>query len=130
MNLDISIVVLSNLRKDVGRDIEVVVGLPTRNPMSLPFAHKPIFADRLEQYDLFIYSEDDILISERNIVAFRQSQDLLHKDEIAGFLRTERAPDGTIYFPDVHGRFHWDPGSVSRRADRHFAFFSNEHSPC
>src|SRR5882672_4896242 len=64
MPFDIDIVVLSNLDKAVGTGVEVVVGLPTRNPWSLPFAHKKIFVDRVKKYDLFIYSEDDTLITE------------------------------------------------------------------
>src|SRR4029077_12422432 len=67
MAFDVDIVVLSNLRKHLSADIRVFVGLPNRNPWSLPFAHKPLFLEGLEQYDLFVYSEDDILITERNL---------------------------------------------------------------
>src|ERR1022692_4253123 len=70
MPYDVHIVVLSNVQKHLSPDIEVLVGLPTKNPRSLPFGHKPVLAQRLEQYDLFIYSEDDTLITERNIKAF------------------------------------------------------------
>ena len=44
MPLDVDIVVISNEAKDLGPGIEVAVGLPSSNPWSLPFAHKPICA--------------------------------------------------------------------------------------
>ena len=70
MSFDVDIVILSNLKKQPAPDIEVLVGLPSRDPWSLPFRHKKVFADRIEHYDLFVYSEDDILITERNLRAF------------------------------------------------------------
>jgi 2-polyprenyl-3-methyl-5-hydroxy-6-metoxy-1,4-benzoquinol methylase len=130
MPYQIDIVVVSNIPKSLGSGIEVVVGLPSKNPWSLPFAHKKIFIERQNQYDLFIYSEDDTLISQHNIEAFLQATAVLKPNEIAGFLRTEQAPDGTIYFSTVHNHYHWDPHSVCRRGDDVFAFFSNEHGAC
>src|SRR5271167_4526523 len=81
------IVVLSNAPKDLGSNVTVIVGLPNKHPWSLPFGHKRIFADRVNDYDLFVYSEDDMLVTERNIEAFRQATTVLEDDEIAGFLR-------------------------------------------
>jgi SAM-dependent methyltransferase len=124
------IVVTSNLRKDLGSDVEVVVGLPTKNPRSLPFAHKKIFTDRRNEYDLFIYVEDDILITQRNIDAFLEATKILPQNEYAGFFRTETDSNGGIYFPDVHKQYHWDAASFCSRGGRTFAFFTNEHSGC
>src|SRR5262245_29115069 len=91
MSFDVDLVVLSNLKKEVAPDIEVVVGLPSRNPWSLPFAHKKLFADRIEKYDIFVYSEDDILITEHNLRAFLKVSAALREGELAGFLRIEKA---------------------------------------
>lgn len=130
MKFDIDIVVLSNLNKQVGSGVEVVVGVPTKDPWSLPFAHKRIFAERVNDYDLFVYSEDDILVTQENIDAFLRACSVLPETEIPGFLRIEKAPDGTTYYPEVHHRFHWDPASVRRRGEFAFAFFTNEHAAC
>src|SRR3982074_221985 len=70
MLFDVDIIILSNLDKRLDPKIEVLVGLPDRDPWSLPFAHKQVFADRLEEYDLFVYSEDDMLITQKNLRAF------------------------------------------------------------
>ena len=82
MSYSVDIVVLSNIPKELDPDIEVIVGLPAKNPWSLPFTHKRIFAERSKYYDLFIYSEDDILIKQKNIEAFLKVQAILPDDEI------------------------------------------------
>lgn len=130
MPFHIDIVILSNLEKKPAPEIECLVGLPSRNPWSLPFAHKKLFADRADEYDLFIYSEDDILIQETNIRAFLQVTPLLKSDEIAGFIRIEKAAGGENSYPDMHGFFHWDPRSIRTRGDHVLARCTNEHAAC
>src|SRR5208337_2056619 len=71
MSHQVDIVVFSNLQKDFGQDATcLAVDMRGSDPWSLPFAHKRIMADRIDKFDLFIYSEDDTLITERNIAAF------------------------------------------------------------
>jgi 2-polyprenyl-3-methyl-5-hydroxy-6-metoxy-1,4-benzoquinol methylase len=130
MPYKVDLVVLSNIPKEVGSGVEVLVGLPAKDPWSLPFGHKKLFADKLNDYDLFIYSEDDTPLSERNIESFLRVSEVLPDDEITGFVRSELAPDGTQHFCDVFGPFHWDLTSVKKRAGYTFAFFTNEHSAC
>jgi hypothetical protein len=130
MPYDIDIVVLSNVSKDLGRNVTVITGLPSKNPHSLPFGHKRVFADRKDAYDLFIYTEDDILITQRNIEAFLRVTSLLPPQELAGFFRWEQYPDGRRYYPDAHDFHRWLPNSVSVIGDHTFARFTNEHSGC
>src|SRR5208337_1353936 len=130
MPYDVDVVVLSNTRKALGADVELVVGLPSPDPWSLPFAHKRIFADRLNDYDLFIHTEDDMLITQRKVEAFLQLRKVLPEQEVPGFLRYERSEDGKINYPDVHSHFHWDPASVCSRGPYALAFLTNEQSAC
>ena len=95
-------------------------------PRGLPFDARPIFADRPD-YDLYVYSEDDVLITERNVRAFLWASLLLPDGEISGMIRYEQSPE-RVNFPDVHGGFHWDP-SVKRGVHL-FAHFTNEHAGC
>ncbi|RFB81081.1 class I SAM-dependent methyltransferase [Methylovirgula sp. 4M-Z18] len=129
MSFDIDIVVLSNIYKSAP-GVECLVGLPAKNPWSLPFGHKKLFVDRRDDYDLFIYSEDDILIAEPSLRAWLEVTTSLEEDEIAGFLRVEFGGDGARSYPDVHGHFHWTPLSVRRRGDYTLAHFTNEHAAC
>jgi 2-polyprenyl-3-methyl-5-hydroxy-6-metoxy-1,4-benzoquinol methylase len=131
MSFDVHVVVLSNRRPEAIPDVEVViVDLRGKDPRSLPFSHRRLFAERLNGYDLFIYTEDDQLITESNIRAFLDLLTVLAEDEVAGFLRFEHAADGGMHYPDIHGHFHWDPGSVHVRGEYVFAQLTNEHSGC
>ena len=128
MELDVEIVVFSEAPKSLGNDVKVKVGLPSKDPWSLPFGHQSLFAENANRYDLFIYSEDDILIAEEGIRAFVRMTELLEPDEIAGFMRYETGISGTMYLPDVHGGYHWKPDSVRKRGEHLFAEFTNEHA--
>jgi len=128
MPYEVDIVVNTNIPKNLGPGVEVVVGFPAADPRSLPFAHKQIFADRSDKYDLFIYTEDDTLITKENIEAFLRVTAVLPENELAGFLRTEQRSDGAVFFPDVIFHYHWDVESIRRRGAYKFAFFSDEHS--
>jgi len=99
MPMHVDVVVVSEAAKDLGSGVEVVVGLPSKNPWSLPFAHKPIFARRVDGYDLFAYSEDDIGVGEGNIQAFLRLTPQLKPSEIAGFLRYEVDNSGSLSLP-------------------------------
>jgi 2-polyprenyl-3-methyl-5-hydroxy-6-metoxy-1,4-benzoquinol methylase len=96
----------------------------------LPFGHKSLFAERIQRYDLYIYSEDDTLITERNIDAFVRVTPHLPDRYIAGFIRYEIAPDGRKYYSTIHSGYHWDPDSVLKNGDYIFAHYTNEHSAC
>lgn len=128
MNFDLNIIVLSNAPKNLGPDIEVIIGLPTADTWSLPFAHKPILVEKAGLYDLFIYTEDDIGVTEDNIRAFLRLSPHLASDEIAGFLRYEIGSDGSRSFPDMHGAFHWRPETVRYCKGGLLAEYSNEHA--
>jgi len=154
MSFDVDLVVLSNLPKFVADGVEVIVVPRRRMPwtrhgtfngkrsfkflrqeyrdwvrhLDLPFAHRQVFADRLNDYDLFLYSENDTLITERNLQAFLSVSASLPANEIPGFLRFEEGPDGRLNYPEVHGHFHWESSSVRKRGDHTLAFFTNEHA--
>jgi 2-polyprenyl-3-methyl-5-hydroxy-6-metoxy-1,4-benzoquinol methylase len=152
MSMDVDVVVYSDAPRDLGEgvkvvvvvetlwpffrrwpqkartEVKVVVGWPTTRLWSLPFAHKDLFAHNLDKYDLFAYSEDDVLVTETNVQAFLRATPQLGADEIAGFLRYEVDGTGKWSMPEMHGPFHWRSNSVSRRGEYTVAEFSNEHA--
>ena len=128
MNLDVNVVVTAEAAKSVDLGVEVRVGTPTRHPHSLPFAHKQVFADNVDRYDLFVYTEDDIDVSEECLRAFVRVTRVLDPWELAGYIRYEVAADGERILPDVHGPFHWRPESVRRRGEFLTAQFTNQHA--
>lgn len=130
MPFEVEIVVLCESAKGFGPHVSELVGLPTKDPWSLPFGHRKLFIDNADNYDLFIYTEDDTLIREANVRAYLLGSASLPADMLPGFIRYECFPDGTRRYPDIHGPFHWVPGSVGRSGDYVYADFSNDHSAC
>jgi 2-polyprenyl-3-methyl-5-hydroxy-6-metoxy-1,4-benzoquinol methylase len=128
LSFHVKVVVVSDIPKDLGAEVEVIVGLPTTDPWSLPFAHKAVLAQKVDDYDLFAYSEDDMEVTEENIRAFLHITPRLAPDEIAGFLRFEVDESGQRSLPDVHQCFRWKPDSVRRRGTSLVAEFTNEHA--
>jgi 2-polyprenyl-3-methyl-5-hydroxy-6-metoxy-1,4-benzoquinol methylase len=155
MSFHVDIVVLSNLSREIAPGVQVVAVQPRRkwSPLRIsgalrrpwlvpqeyrewkrhlefPFAHKRILAERVNDYDLFIYSEDDVLITEKNLRAFLRVSAVLPENEIPGFLRFEQGADGSLNYPEVHGIFHWDPRTVRSHSEYTLAFFTCEHAAC
>lgn len=130
MPYEVEVHVFSERPKDYPADVTVHVGLPTRDPWSLPFAHRALFAGRVDRHDLFVYSEDDTLIEQRHLEAFLAASRALPDDHVAGFLRYEQGPDGARSYPDIHGPYHWAADSVGRAGGYLHARLSNEHAAC
>lgn len=130
MPFDVDIVVLCEASKGFGSDVTEIVGLPTKDPWSLPFGHRKLFVDRAQDYDLFIYTEDDILIREGNVWAFLRASESLPENLLPGFLLYELYPDGSKNYPQIHGPYHWVPSSVTRVGKYVCADLSNDHSAC
>jgi len=130
MPFDVDIVILSEAPKDFGEEVELLVGLPSEDPWSLPFGHKKLFSENVDKYDLFIYTEDDTLIRENNIRAFLRASETLPENLLPGFIRYELYPDGSKNYPEIHGPFHWNPKSVASFGDYAYADLSNDHSAC
>jgi len=128
MTMEVDLIVVSESPKELGSGVKVVVGLPSGNPWSLPFAHKAIFAENVERYDLFVYTEDDIEVAEGQIQAFLRATAAMGPDEIPGYLRYETGQDETKLLTDVHGSFCWKPESARHRGEYTIAEFTNEHA--
>ncbi|NED99612.1 class I SAM-dependent methyltransferase [Phytoactinopolyspora halotolerans] len=130
MDIDVTMVILAETAKDIADDVEVRVGLPNANPWSLPFAHRSLFRERRDDYDLFIYAEDDTLIEQRHVDAFLRLSEALPAAYIPGFMRFEEWPDGRRSMSTVHSYYRWDPSSVFVKDNRTFARFTNDHAAC
>lgn len=128
-DVDCRVVVLTNRHKPVD-NAEVLVGLPSKNPYSLPFAHRALFTKHAHDYDLFVYVEDDTPITARNIQAFLDVQQSLCDDEILGFVRSETDPSGTRHIVSANHFFRWLPQSTIVRGPYRLASYSNQHSGC
>jgi SAM-dependent methyltransferase len=124
------IIVQSNIEKNLGDDIQCLVGLPNDDPRSLVFAHRQLFIDNLNNYDLFLYTENDILITQQNIEAFLYISKILPENQVLGFVRYEVNQENEILLTDIHYSYHWIAKSVQCFQSKIFAQFNNKHSAC
>jgi hypothetical protein len=116
--------------KDIRAQLIVLQSGEGRDPLDLPFEARRELAIRLPDADLFVYSEDDMLITERNMRAWcALTAGWIDRNEVAGFMRYELRPDGGLSFPDMHGSFRWMNG-VEERAGEKFAEYTNLHQGC
>lgn len=66
----------------------------------LPYQHRRLFRDHLDEYDYFMYAENDLLIPEEAIRYIVEARSDLHPDDLMGFCRFEENSDGLRYLLD------------------------------
>jgi len=125
---EVLIVLLSDREKPTSPGVEVAVGAPTDNPYSLPFAHRGLFARHKNDFDLFIYSEDDTLLTNANLQRWLELNEKLPPHMVPGFIRHEEDPSGLRTYPSFHSGFHWQTETITKHGDEVVAAYSNLHS--
>ena len=128
MDLDLHLVLFCATQKAFGPDVEIAVRPMGGDTLALTWCHRQFFADRLTEYDVFVYSEDDILITERNLREWIRWNELIgDTDTVPGFFIREESPGGVNYC-QAHASFGWE--GVQEIGGEKFAYFSNVHSAC
>ena len=131
MDFRTRVVVFVDEQRTLGWDIEQVAKDVEKDPCSLTWAHREFFAAEKDNYDLFLYTEDDVLVTERNIRAWIAANENLGDGEtVPGFfIKERRESDGLVNYPQAHCSFSWNQ-YINERGDRKFCHFSNVHSAC
>lgn len=91
----------------------------------LPFACREDMAASINDYDLFLYDENDMLITEENIDAFVECQSTLPPNQICGFYRYE-LNNGMKLLLDLNP--FW--GKVVQNIYDHAFTVGNQHQGC
>lgn len=131
MACDSYILIFTEQWRQMRPDVIQVVKEVGHDPHSLTWAHRERFAQHQDEFDYFLYAEDDILITERNLMAWIEANEALGNDEtlVPAFFVRETAPDGRPNYPQVHASFHWAPPVIEAGAHR-FCHFTNVHPAC
>lgn len=121
----IDIVVHTNV--DIQIDgIEQVIIHHLDNWWKLPFIARQTIVDRCNDYDLYIFNENDQLITQENIETLLKINKVLPKPYLVGFVQYE-AEDNCKYFPAFHFPFKWIKNSDISFYDYTFARHQNCH---
>lgn len=92
----------------------------------LPLTCRKVIWDNRNEYDIFIYGENDHLFLEKHIDNHISYSKILPENKIAGLIQYEENKEGK-YYPGYHLDFDWDYKSVVEYDNKLFAHFSNVH---
>lgn len=122
---DVDIVVNSDIRLDIP---EVKVNqIKLDNYQYLPLTCRKVIWENRNDYDIFIYGENDHLFKEHHVDKFLEYTNILPKNRIAGLFQYEINDDGELFYPAYHARYDWDMRSVEEYGGKKFAHFTNLH---
>ena len=92
---------LSTIIKNLPFSVEIHCHENLSHPFNLAWTHRPHMLKQINNYDIFLYLEDDILIPWDNFKSWlEENNDIDRHGYLRGFLRVETAENGTIYSVD------------------------------
>ena len=123
---NVTVVVHSNIELPSIKGIDQVIVIGLDNYQLLPMTCRQTINNNSNDYDYFIFSENDHLWKEIHIDRFIEYSKILPKDRIAGLIQYERNSTGR-YYPAYHAHYDWDYNSVEVYEGKKFAHFTNIH---
>jgi hypothetical protein len=95
--------------------------------MNLPFMCRKHMAESINDYDLFLYNENDHLITEDNIDAFMEHNSTLKPNQVSGFIRYEQRGWRKILCDLNPGRefINGKPILIKNRYEKDFSLYNN-----
>ncbi len=100
------------------------------DPNWLPHQTRKTIYDRRNLYDIYIYSENDHLITKQNIDLFNIITSVLPENKICGLFQYEYYSEIPCkVYPGAHAHYGWDFNSISTISNTNFVFasYSNPH---
>jgi hypothetical protein len=122
---DVTIVVNSNIKLDI-LDIDHVNVVELNDYQLLPLTCKQVLWHYRDEFDIFLFGENDHLFKEHHIDKYLEYESILPKNRIAGLIQYEENETGK-YYPAYHAHYDWDYNSVEEYAGKKFAHFTNIH---
>ena len=125
-NYKVTVIINSNVPLSIYNVDEVNV-LTLEDYQLLPLTCRKIIWDKRNDYDLFIYGENDHLFLEKHIDNHVEYSKILPKNRITGLIQYEEDDASGKHYPGYHCDFEWDFKSVETYKNKKFAHFSNLH---
>lgn len=121
----VSVIVNSNIPLDI-QGIDHVNVVQLEDYQLLPLTCKQVLWHYRENFDLFLFGENDHLFLEHHLDRYLEYVDILPQDRIAGLIQYEENETGK-YYPAYHAHYDWDYNSVEEYGGKKFAHFTNIH---
>lgn len=126
---NVTVIVNSNIPLDIP-GIDKVNVYKLEDYQLLPLTCRKIIWKNKDDFELFLYGENDHLFIEKHLDNHILYSKILPKNRISGLIQIEKDGDN-IYYPGYHSgkdyAFEWDFKSVETHKGKKFAYFSNLH---
>lgn len=122
---EVDIIVHSNIILNL-RGVKEFKVIKLKDYRFLPSTCRQTIWEKRNNYDLFFYSENDLMIKEHHFDKFLLYTRILPENRIPGLIRFEKKSDIRLY-PDYHGDFGWKLNSTEKYGGKVFAHFTNLH---
>jgi hypothetical protein len=121
----VSIIVNSNIPLNI-EGIDQVNVIKLHDYEFLPITCRQVIWDHKDDFDLFLFGENDHLFKEHHLDKHLEYISILPKDRITGLIQYEENEIGR-YYPAYHAHYDWDYNSVEEYDGKKFAHFTNIH---
>ena len=125
----VTVIVNSNIPLSIS-GIDKVNVFQLEDYQLLPLTCRKTIWENRNDFEIFLYGENDLLFLEKHIDNHLYYSKILPKNRIAGLIRYEKEFKD-VYFTDYHSGnnyvFEWDFNSVEEYHGKKFAYFSNLH---
>lgn len=125
----VTIVVHSNIDLPNIKGIDLLNVIKIDDYEYLPMTCRQTIDQESDNFDYFIFSENDHLWEEHHIDKYIEYESILPEDRIAGLIQYEENETGR-YYPAYHWLYEWDYNSVEEHGGKKFAHFNNIHQAC
>lgn len=122
---EVFIIVNSNIPLDI-KGIDQVNIIELDNYQLLPLTCRQVIWDHKDEFDIFLFGENDHLFKEHHIDKHLEYTSFLPQDRITGLIQYEENKTGK-YYPAYHAHYDWDYNSVEEYGNKKFAHFTNLH---
>jgi len=123
---NVTVVVHSNIPLNGLESIDHVNVIELENYQLLPMTCRQMINQEADNFDYFIFSENDHLWKEHHIDKYIEYSKILPYDRIPGLIQYEENETGR-YYPAYHAYYDWDYNSVEEYEGKKFAHFTNVH---
>ena len=122
---EVTVVVNSNIPLEI-QGIDLVNVVELENYQLLPLTCKQVLWHYRDEFDIFLFGENDHLFLEHHIDKYLEYVDILPENRIAGLIQYEENKTKK-YYPAYHAHYDWDYNSVEEHGGKKFAHFTNVH---
>ena len=124
-NYKVTIIVQSNIPLNI-EGVDKVNVIELEDYQLLPLTCRKIIWENKNDFDVFIFGENDHMFLEKHIDKHLEYVKILPKNRITGLIQFEENETGR-YYPGYHLQFDWRYDSVENYDGKKFAHFTNTH---